>query len=56
MYRDSARMNASIQVRNAERYRIYEITTAAGTTVREFVSPTGTVLWDCLGRPFSFQR
>lgn len=43
VYRDSARMNASIQVRNAERYRIYEITTAAGTTVREFVSPTGTV-------------
>jgi hypothetical protein len=43
VYRDTAHVNGSVLVRSEEHYTIYEIKTSTGTTIREFVSPGGTV-------------
>lgn len=41
--RDSAAMNASLQVSQAARYTIHELRTPAGTIVRQYASPSGSV-------------
>ena len=43
VYRDTAQVNGRVLVTNADHYTIYEIKTSTGTTIREFVSPGGTV-------------
>jgi hypothetical protein len=53
VYHDSAHMAANVQVRNAEHYRIYEITTSVGTTIREFVSSDGMVFGIAWEGPFA---
>ena len=41
--RDQAHMNASVRVTTAEHFSIHEMQTPAGTMVRQYVSPAGTV-------------
>lgn len=53
VYRDSAHMSANVQVRLAEHYRIYEITTSVGTRIREFVSSDGRVFGIAWEGPFA---
>jgi hypothetical protein len=40
---DRAQMKGTVQVRQAAGYAVHEISSAEGTRVREFVSPSGTV-------------
>lgn len=40
---DQTRLNASDRVTARNRYSIHEMATAAGTTIRQFVTPSGTV-------------
>jgi Protein of unknown function (DUF2844) len=40
---DQAHMNASVRVVTGQRYSVQEMQTAAGTTIRQYVSPGGTV-------------
>ncbi len=40
---DRVKMRASIAVRQANRYRIYEMTSDSGVTVREFADPGGNI-------------
>src|SRR6266498_3509604 len=40
---DQAHLKASVRVRVRNSYSVHEMLTPAGTTVRQFVSPSGTV-------------
>lgn len=40
---DAARLQASPRVTSTSRYAVHEMTAAGGTTVREYVAPSGTV-------------
>lgn len=40
---DQAKLKGSLKVTSSANYQIHEIQTAQGTTVREYVSPSGTV-------------
>ena len=40
---DQARMRASLRMMRAETYTVHELQSANGTTIREFVSPSGMV-------------
>jgi len=40
---DNAQLKASMKVAHAQRYTVHELTTPAGTVVREFVGPSGKV-------------
>ncbi len=49
---DRAKMHAAVAVRQAERYRVYEMTSDSGLTVREFVDAGGTVFAVAWQGPF----
>jgi Protein of unknown function (DUF2844) len=40
---DQARLRASVRIMPARQYTVHEMQTPAGTTIRQFVSPSGTV-------------
>jgi Protein of unknown function (DUF2844) len=40
---DQAQMNAQVRVGVGQSYSVHELSSPAGTTIREFVSPAGTV-------------
>jgi Protein of unknown function (DUF2844) len=49
---DSARLKASLRVVGGANYDVHELTTPAGTTIREFVAPAGTVFAVAWRGPF----
>ena len=49
---DQAHMKGSLRVTQARRYAVHEIKTDTGTTVREYVSPTGQVFGVAWHGPF----
>jgi hypothetical protein len=40
---DQAHLRASVRIVSAQQYAVHEMQTPAGTTIRQFVSPSGTV-------------
>jgi hypothetical protein len=40
---DQAQTNAQLRIVNGPAYSVHELSSASGTTIREFVSPAGTV-------------
>jgi uncharacterized protein DUF2844 len=49
---DVASMKASLQVREANGYAVHEIQATTGTSIREYVSPAGTVFGVAWQGPF----
>jgi hypothetical protein len=49
---DTASLKASLRVVGGAKYDVHELTTPAGTTVREFVAPAGTVFAVAWRGPF----
>jgi hypothetical protein len=52
VYQDSDKMGGKIETRAVGKYSVCEIKVSSGTTVREFVSPNGTVFGVAWEGPF----